>query len=379
MKLHSHTDEGEHVNEESVYVRLRDRLDELCFGYAPTESGVEYVFLKRFFTPEEAELFVHLPLDRYVSAAEVAGTLDRDTAEVGRILKHMAKEGTVFRIYDEDATPLFRVVPMAHGIYEFHIDRIEDEWSTAFTKHYLQGWGKQFYEAETPLFRSMPMSAEVVAGGERLPEDDYEALIRSRRRWGVTDCMCRARMTKAGKPCDHELETCLVFDSFADYYMENGIAREITADEAVDIVRRNTKQGCVIHVVNDVDTEAMCCCCTCSCGLIGAMRYFPGPGMKNVSNYVCVRDEQKCIEGKCPHNCAKSCPMKAFRSKDGVLAYNPDACIGCGYCVTRCPGHALELVRKPQSELVHPPENIFDTYAKISAERGFDVSNLMPA
>ena len=367
------------MSEEMVYERLRDRLDELCFGYSSTETGVEYVFLKRFFTPEEAEMFVHLPLDRYVSAAEVAHSIGRDEAEVGRILKRMAKEGTIFRIYDEDATPLFRVVPMAHGIYEFHVDRIEDEWSRAFTQHYLQGWGKHFYEAETPLFRSMPLSREVVANGECLPEDDFEALIRSRRRWGVATCMCRDRLAKAGKPCNHELETCLVFDAFADYYMENGIAREITADEAVEIVKRGTKQGLVIQVANGADAEAMCCCCGCSCGLIGAMRYFPGPGMKNVSNYVCVRDEGKCIEGKCPHNCAKSCPMKAFRSKDGELSFNSDACIGCGYCVTRCPGHALELVRKPEDQLAHPTGSIFDTYARISAARGFDVSNLMPA
>lgn len=363
--------------EDEIYRKLRERLDAICFGYSATESGVEYVFLKRFFSPEDAEMFLLLPIDRYVSAEEVAAECGGDPKEVGRKLKDMAKRGIIFRIYDEEGRPLFHSVPIAHGIYEFHINEIEDEWSRAFTKHYLQGWGPQFYEAETPLFRSLPMSADVVADGAILPEDDFESMIRTRRRWGVTDCMCRSRLAKMGKGCKHELETCLVFDTFADYYLENGIAREIDADEAIDIVRRNTKQGCVVQVVNDIDLEAMCCCCSCSCGLIGAMKYFPGPGMKNVSNYVAVRDAEACIEGKCPHNCAKVCPMGAFRDKDGELTFNPKKCIGCGICAAKCPGHAIELHVKPEEEQHHPPKDIFDTYAIMAEERGFDVHQAM--
>jgi len=36
--------------------------------------------------------------------------------------------------------------------------------------------------------------------------------------------------------------------------------------------------------------------------------------------------------------CVKGCPTKAmYQTEDGVVAHDPDKCIGCRYCMTRCP------------------------------------------
>ena len=32
-------------------------------------------------------------------------------------------------------------------------------------------------------------------------------------------------------------------------------------------------------------------------------------------------------------------------------------CIGCGLCVTGCPHNAAELHRKPEEQILHPPED----------------------
>jgi hypothetical protein len=46
------------------YQQLAQHLDKLPGGFPPSDSGVELRLLKRLFTPEEADLAVHLTLDR---------------------------------------------------------------------------------------------------------------------------------------------------------------------------------------------------------------------------------------------------------------------------------------------------------------------------
>ncbi len=49
------------------------------------------------------------------------------------------------------------------------------------------------------------------------------------------------------------------------------------------------------------------------------------------------------IKRQCLHcadpSCVSACPVQAMqkRPEDGVVTYNPDACIGCRYCVAACP------------------------------------------
>jgi electron transport complex protein RnfB len=45
-----------------VYERLAQFLDELPAGFPKSESGVEMRILRRLFSPEEAELAMHLTL-----------------------------------------------------------------------------------------------------------------------------------------------------------------------------------------------------------------------------------------------------------------------------------------------------------------------------
>ena len=45
-----------------VYQRLAKHLDNLPGGFPATESGVELRILRRLFTPDEAELALHLTL-----------------------------------------------------------------------------------------------------------------------------------------------------------------------------------------------------------------------------------------------------------------------------------------------------------------------------
>ena len=62
---------------ESIYNKLAQHLDNLPGGYPATESGIELRILKRLFTPEEAEIAVHLTL-MPESAAAIAQRIGVD-------------------------------------------------------------------------------------------------------------------------------------------------------------------------------------------------------------------------------------------------------------------------------------------------------------
>lgn len=57
---------------EDVYPRLREFLDGMPGGFPATESGVEIKILRKLFTPEEAEMVMHLkPFPETASAIRV--------------------------------------------------------------------------------------------------------------------------------------------------------------------------------------------------------------------------------------------------------------------------------------------------------------------
>ena len=79
-----------------VYERLRERLDDLATGFPLSKSLVEMKMLKRLFTEEEAEVFLHLsPL--LEKADEVAQRLNRDPVKTAELMEGMAGKGLLFR------------------------------------------------------------------------------------------------------------------------------------------------------------------------------------------------------------------------------------------------------------------------------------------
>ena len=65
-----------------IYEKLAQHLDNLPAGYPRTESGVEIRILRRLFTPEDAELALHLTLipeesrvEYVVDRVETTGTV----------------------------------------------------------------------------------------------------------------------------------------------------------------------------------------------------------------------------------------------------------------------------------------------------------------
>ena len=348
-----------------IYERLRDRLEMMATGYPAAASGVELKILRQLFSEKDADLFLKL-ITKPETAAEAASRLGADAADIAARLEGMARRGLIFRVRTDDVIRYFPV-PFIVGIYEFQLNNLNMPLLKDISQYYLTGLGATFHGQKTPHLRSIPINAEIVADRPVFPYDDAAAIIRSKSRIAVAECFCRKAVGMYGKTCAHPLETCLQFETFADYYVENKMARWITTDEALAILKQSEEEGLVIHILNSQKVEAMCCCCSCCCGMLISLKLFPAPARAVKSNYVCLLDHALCTDCGI---CALRCTVGAFKMKDDRIEFHADRCIGCGLCVTTCPAAALTLAKKSAEDLYTPPPTVYDTYAVMSREKG---------
>ena len=348
-----------------VYEHLRNRLDEMATGYPKTDSGVEIRLLRQLFRPEDAELFLAMSTSAE-TPQEVAARTGRDSDTTAEMLEDMALRGLLFR-QRKQGINYYHAIPFIVGIYEFQINALDKAMLKDISEYYLSGLGRSFHSLKTPHLRTIPINKNIVSGSPVATYDDAAAIIERKDRIAVAPCLCRKAVRMYGKGCDHSLETCLQFDSFADYYVDNSMARYISKDEALAILARSEKEGLVIQPSNSKEVEAMCSCCSCCCGMLIALKLFPAPAREVKSNYFCISNEELCT--RCGM-CVKRCPVDAVELLDEHAYTHEERCIGCGLCVTTCPASARSLERKPEENFYTPADTVFETFEQMCEERG---------
>jgi NADPH-dependent glutamate synthase beta subunit-like oxidoreductase len=171
-----------------------------------------------------------------------------------------------------------------------------------------------------------------------------------------------------GEGCGHLKEDmCIQMGHAAEYYMRTGRGREITREEAFEIIKKAEANG-LMHSIPNLDgpgkTHAICNCCGCSCFAMRIAGMFVNPDMVR-SNYVSKVDKDKCVAcGECVENCPvnalrlgqKICTKTPIIEKNRPLPYdtewgedkwNPDYRInrqvvvetGTSPCKAECPAH----------------------------------------
>jgi predicted transcriptional regulator len=103
---------------EDVYQRLREAVARHSAHFEATAAGLEIKFLKKLFSVEEAELYLHLT-DKLETPQEIAKRANQDPETVAATLKRMAEKGLVFPKRDGQKYH-YAAAPFAHGILEHH-------------------------------------------------------------------------------------------------------------------------------------------------------------------------------------------------------------------------------------------------------------------
>ena len=139
------------------------------------------------------------------------------------------------------------------------------------------------------------------------------------------------------------------FGPAADYYIENGLGREITQEEARGIIREAEEQGLVHCSSNHKGPKLFICnCCGCCCGVLQAVNKHNLLTAMAKSDYYSKVNPDTCTGCE---SCMDRCQVNAIRVQDAIATIEKERCIGCGLCVSTCPSESLSMVKKETDDL----------------------------
>ncbi len=344
-----------------VYQNLAEFLDTFPQRFpVNTESGIELKILKHIFTPDEARMFMQLkPLPE--TAQQIAARIGERPEDVERKLFAMSKKGQVFRAGKEGH---YRYMATAFlvGIVEFQMNRMTPEFARDFQEFESILYASTWMKGTTRDLRTIPIREAVAPDTQVMPYECVEDTIRQARYIAISDCMCRKLKALVDQPCSHPLEVCFHFGGGCHYFVENGLARFITHDEALSILEKGKASGLVCQVSASQEVSALCMCCACCCGPLRACKAHARPSDVVNSSFLARVSQDDCNGCEA---CIERCPMNAI-SFDDVARINPERCIGCGVCAVTCPVDAIKIIRKekekeflPEKDMAHAAMAIY--------------------
>lgn len=352
---------------DDVYEELRKFMDGLPPGFPETPGKVEIRILKKLFTEEEADVFMHLRLFPEPSG-HVAARLGMSEERASGILTSMARQGSITAIRQGDVV-YYANQGFLIGVYEFHVDFLDRELAEMMDE-YLP----YMADALISQFRVVPVHSTVDAMPAITDYYRIRELARQHKDISLAECICRKEKRLLDKGCEHPLETCLAFGVGARYYIEQGKGRPVSAAEALEILDRSEADGLVLMPNNSKDVISICSCCGCCCGVLHSLKLQDKPADYVRSGFRAVIDAGAC--SACAA-CLERCPMDAIVDEGESMRIDTARCIGCGLCTTTCDQAAISLDQRTDAPGV--PTNYFHMLSEMAAANGAGFGKLSPA
>jgi len=343
------------MDESQLYEELARHLNQGIVAAPMSPALLEII--KILFPREDAEIAIRLPMQNKTLFElraifpERADTLEED-------LERMVKRGTVFKIQSPGKENKYRLLPSVVGWAEtpFWAGKDTEEarkLAPLWLKYREEAFGQELARGGMPVMRVLPISKTLRDSREVLPFDALKPKVEEQSFIAVAHCPCRQMKRYVGEGCEHSIENCLHFGSMGRYMVEQGMAREITKEETLDILRKANEEG-LVHAVDNVEDRigTICNCCGCCCVFLQTKKRM-GLHTISPSSYTARVDSDRCVA--CG-TCEERCPMGAITlgNKD-VAEVDEERCIGCGVCTPTCPGEAVDLVKRAE---VKPPPDI---------------------
>lgn len=349
------------------YRKLQERLDLYSFGFPQSGKGDDIAILKKLFTEDEAEIFLLLS-PKLETPEEIIKRTGIDRQDFALKLEDMASRGLLFRL-NRNGMKRYGAIPFMHGLVEFRINNLDAELSGMLDNYFQSAFNKNIAENAGMFLRVVPVNRAVVVEHHVAAFDDASQILKNNGEMiVVADCTCRKKSGITGTSCGKPVETCFMFGSMAEYYIENKIGRKVGFDEAVSILRAAQESGLVTQPSTSQNPAGMCNCCGDCCGVLGAIKKFPAPAELVFSNYFSTVNEFACIGCSA---CEEICPMEAINSSEtGIAKVDLKRCIGCGLCAMKCPAGAITLTEKPEDKKRMVPADTREQMTLMARQRG---------
>jgi Pyruvate/2-oxoacid:ferredoxin oxidoreductase delta subunit len=314
----------------------------------PTPLMLE--ILEMIADPQEVELLLALP-GTVDQIADKVRRLKADTEAQCQLLykKGLAlksfKEGSLgYRMHRDitmfrDATAHWTEAPRAyHDLWKRFMNEEWPEYTRRESRLAPKARGRAI-----PRGRIIPIERAIDPGRQQiLDAESVSAIIEKAERLTVTDCICRV----IERNCDMPLETCIQVNNSARYMSDRGIGRQVSKEEALQILQRCEEAGLVHMTLNRSSVDHFICnCCECCCVTL-PMVIKEGLNLCDPSRYRAEIDPGLCTACE---TCLDRCCFGAIERDEGdpdapVMRVSGQKCMGCGLCHSTCPAEAIRLV-----------------------------------
>lgn len=352
----------------AVYVKLRALINSIGLGAGSKVTDYSFSEVMYLFSKEDAQAYLEMPIGVLFNATDFALVSGRTEQSCITICEDMAKRCLLYR-ERQSGVPYYHLLAEVHGIYELNVMNFTPKY---LKSHHTQ-WGTDVYESllnsGTPFFYTVPVKKDLVTTKDVYIYDDYEANVRRSEVVALAPCQCTMdHKILADLPSDVQnafpVDRCIATGSLAEYFIENGIGRKVTQDEAIKTLQNNVELGLTIQQMYNKRGANICSCHYTTCQILGgyAKAFVDQKGtigncMEHVSHYYLKYNKAVCI--KCGA-CVKRCTMGAVAmDADGFPAVN-GKCVRCGQCGITCPVSARKLEQK--ESFPELPESLLDDY-----------------
>jgi len=377
--------EGEamaHHTLKSSYSQLADRLNRFPQGAPPTD--LLFAILKMLFSEREAGLVASLPIKPFTAqrASEIWKT---DLAEARTLLDKLADRGMLVDVEDRHGTSWYTLPPPMAGFFEFSLMRVRED----VDQKVLSELFYQYLNVEEDFIRELFTRGETQLGRTFVHEPalseenalhvlDYErasAVIASASHMAIGMCYCRHKMQHLGRACDAPMHICMTFNNTAQSLTKHGIARQVDKTEGMDLLQQARDRNLVQFGENvQRRVNFICNCCGCCCEAMIAARRFAILNPVHTTNFLPEIAPEACNGcGKC----VTVCPVEAMTLVSANDPHKPkrktaklaeDRCLGCGVCVRACGHDGVALRSRPERVLT--PVNGVHRALLMAVERG---------
>ena len=303
----------------------------------------------------------------------------------------LAKEGLIFNQPNSKGIMIYRLLPLVMiGLMEYkfmtQLEGSDEERELAVLFETLLGELRvsiqKNYKELSPLFAAAPALDRTVPtkrtkDGSKitlikvdktldtpedwvLPSQTIEDIINKFEDIAVGYCFCRQRKNLLGAACATKAPTlnCFTFGKSARHTIAQGFAKQITRQDALDIMKDAESAGLIHKAFHPGSRESgfetsICNCCKDCCDTFNLWRNGTLP-MINSTFHLSMIDKDACTG--CG-TCVDICPTDAITlTNDEYAVRQENACIGCGVCARFCPEKAISLQEGLRRVFVPPPQ-----------------------
>jgi Pyruvate/2-oxoacid:ferredoxin oxidoreductase delta subunit len=330
---------------------MSDPYTEFASKYAYQGSARFKKMLKVLMSEDEVRIANMLP----ATPEEIAGKTGKPVDKVNSMLAELFKKGVIF-----ESSKGYRP---ARDIFQLHDatgsdmrsdqvwgrDLLDAWWD--FSEHELYNdMAKMVKDFVNPVSKVIPARASIADPGKLLPDEDIEGIIDRTTSIAVVKCPCR----RMAQRCDRPLEVCLQLNKGADYTIKRGSGREVSKEEAKEILRTAAEGGLVHSVGNTGQVGHYICNCCPDCCIFMEPWLTQGGVEKGIakSRFEARVDTESCSGCQ---DCVEQCPfgaigmVKVAGQKKMKAAVDPVKCFGCGVCAVQCVTESMKLYEVRES------------------------------